>query len=111
MATLADLSSVYTPSNPTGFGLAGIELQATANNVNALGAQHRAIRNFSKFHLPELLSGQAARGAFASGATQRKAQRLAVGTQDSLAEIAAGLGPAQAQLATNALLAQTGIQL
>ena len=147
MATLADLAAVYAPPPPAGFALANIELarqQAGANaaigrertlrnfgfaQTDAGTARDRVQRNFSKFDLPDLISGQAARGALHSSATARKRDRLQTGMNDSLADIGLGLerqrigagdqladietGLAQtnARLAAQGLLAQTGIQL
>lgn len=147
MATLSDLAAVYAPPPPAGFTLAGIEIagqQAAASaavgrertqrnfgfaTADANQAKQRAQRNFSQFDLPDLISGQAARGAFRSSATSRKTNRLQTGLNDSLADIGLnldrqrvgagdqladiemGLANTNAQLAAQGLFAQTGIRL
>lgn len=112
MASLSDLASVYAPEGPeTGFRLADIEQASNSLTNNAAIGRERTLRNFNQFDLPDLLSSQAARGAFNSSATDHKRSRLATGAADTLTDIDLGLASARANLATNALLAQTGIQL
>lgn len=112
MASLLDLAAIYAPSGPeTGFRLADIEQATNVLNNNAGIATERTIRNHSQFDLPDLLGSQAARGAFSSSATDRKRSALVAGTGDRLSDIELGLANAKANLATNGLLAQTGISL
>lgn len=112
MASLADLSAIYAPAGPeTGFTLAGIEQQNNALGNSAAVGRERTLRNFNQFDLPDLLSSQAARGSYFSSATQGKRNRLATGAADQLGDIELGLANARAGLATNSLLAQTGINL
>lgn len=111
MATLADLMDIYQPAPPAGFQLANIDLQSTLAKNQAGVNQERVLRNFKQFDLPDLLGAQAARGAFYSSATQNKRNRLATGAGDQITDIQFGLANTQARLASNALLAQTGIQL
>lgn len=112
MASLLDLVSVYAPSGPeAGFVLADIERRKqVARDTAAIGSE-RITRDFTKFDLPELQGGQAARGAFNSSATLRKTSRLSNQAGDRLSDIAYGLANTEAELAANALLAQTGIRL
>lgn len=111
MASLSDLSAIYAPSAPPGFTLADIELAGTQAQNEADISSERILRNFGQFQLPDLLSSQAARGAFQSSATDNKALALTTGAADQLTDIQFGLGQTQANLASNALLAQTGITL
>lgn len=147
MATLSDLAAVYAPPPPAGFTLAsiGIAGQQAANgaavgrertqrnfgfaSADAGQAKQRTIRNFNQFDLPDLMSSQAARGAFHSSATTNKTNRLRTGMNDSLADIGTGLerqrvgagdqladiemglANTNAQLAAQGLFAQTGIRL
>lgn len=111
MASLADLVSVYAPSTPAGFSLADIDIAGTQAQNTADIARSRLTRNFGTFDLPDLISSQAARGAFHSSATQNKVRRLATGTADQLSNVELGLADQRAILAANALLAQTGIRL
>lgn len=111
MASLSDLASVTAPAAPAGFRLADLALMGALGQSSANVGRERVLRNFNKFDLPDLLSGQAARGALHSSATRDKYQRLATGAGDNLADIQMGLAAQQAGLASNALLAQTGISL
>lgn len=112
MATLADFQALYQPSAPpAGFSLAGLSLDAGLASAQSGVNQGRILRNFGEFDLPDLVSSQAARGAFYSGATSNKTNRLATRASDALADQQLDLGPILARLAANSVLAQTGIQL
>jgi hypothetical protein len=111
MASLADLSSVFGTAPPAGFSLAGTAIQGGMTEAQTGFEREKILRDFNEFNLPSLINSQAARGAFRTSATQDKAKRLATGTQDSLTSLQLASNPAQAQLATNALLAQTGIRI
>lgn len=111
MASLADLLSSFAPKQPVAPVLANIRLQGQHAKTNAGIARQRLLRNFNQFDLPDLLSSQAARGAFASSATENKRTKLATGVGDELSDVALGLAQTQAQLAANALLAKSGISL
>lgn len=111
MATLSDLAALYEPETPTGFNLANTSLQRSQSQAGYDMARSQLLRNFNQFDLPDILNSQASRGAFASGATRRKVNRAATGLSDSLASLGLGYAPTQSRLATNALLAQTGLQL
>lgn len=112
MASLADLADVYGPTGQeAGFTLADIELQSQHGKDTARIATDRLLRNYNRFDLPSLLSSQAARGAFASSATDNKKALLQTGVGDQVSDIQLGLAYQQSRLAANALLAQTGIQL
>lgn len=110
MASLSDLASVYNTQAPAGFNLANIALSGSLNKAQSELARTRLLRNFTQFDLPDLLSGQAARGAFGSSATRDKVLRLGTGAADTLGDIAFGSGSAQARLGANALLTGTGFQ-
>jgi hypothetical protein len=111
VATLSDLARLYEPETPAGFGLANTALQRSQGQAGYDMARSQLMRNFSQFDMPDILNSQAARGAFASGATRRKVNRAATGVTDTLANLGLGYAPNQSRLATNALLAQTGLQL
>lgn len=112
MASLAELSQVYAPTRQeAGFSLADIELQSQASKNAAAINSERLLRNYNRFDLPALLGSQAARGAFYSSATANKRQQLSTGVGDQLSDIQYALANQQARLASNALLAQTGISL
>ena len=111
MASLADLQSVYAPAPPTGFTLADIEVQGQLAAGQAGIGRERVLRNFNKYDLPDLLSSQAARGAYNTSATEDKRERLATGAGDQLTDIEYALAQRQAELAANGLLAKTGIRL
>lgn len=111
MASLSDLTDLYAPEAPAGFNLANIALQRSSGQAAYDMARNRVMRDFGQFDLPDILSAQAARGALASGATRRKVNRAATGVSDTLANLGIGYAPNQSRLATNALLAQTGISL
>lgn len=111
MASLADLGGVYGTQDPTGFKLADIGLAGGLSSAQADLSKGRILRNFGQFSLPDLASSQAARGAFHSSGTRDKAGRLGLGVQDSLDDVTLGQNQYQANLAANALLAQTGISL
>lgn len=112
MASLAELSQVYAPSGrEAGFSLADIELQSQYGKNTAAISSERLLRNYNQFDLPALLGQQAARGAFRSSATTNKRTQMAAGVGDQLSDIQFALANQQARLASNALLAQTGISL
>ena len=111
MPSLADLGSVFGTTDPAGFSLAQTAIQSGLTGAQAGFESGIVKRNLNQFDLPDLINSQAARGALRTSATANKANRLAVGAQDALSRIQLSSNPAQAQLATNALLAQTGIQI
>lgn len=111
MASLADLMNVTAPAEPAGFKLADIELAGTFGAQDAAIGRERVLRNFNQFDLPDLLGSQAARGAYYTTATDNKRARLATSAGDQLSNIQMALARQQAGLASNALLAQTGISL
>lgn len=98
-------------AQPAGFSLANIDLAGQQGEDQAAIGRERVLRNYSQFDLPDLLGAQAARGAFSSSATDNKRTRLGTAAGDSLTDISLGLASQQANLAANALLAQTGIRL
>lgn len=108
---MADLQTVFGTPPPAGFSLAETDLQSTLATSQANVGRERVLRNFSKFNLPDLLSSQASRGAFRSSATNHKRDQLTAGAGDTLGDIQFGLANTNAQLASNALLAQTGFRL
>lgn len=61
---------------PAGFQQAQNALQRSRLSGDYPEQLRRLEHDFTQFDLPDLASGQAARGAFHSGATQRKGQRL-----------------------------------
>lgn len=111
MASLADLQTIYTPNTPAGFRLADIEVQGNLAAGQAGIGRERVLRDFNKFNLPGLLGSQAARGAYNSSATQMKREQLGNQAGDALTDIQFALAQRQAELASNALLAKTGISL
>ena len=112
MASLSDLAGVYAPSGPeSAFSLAQIEKEGSLAKGQAGLGRERVLRNFNRFDLPNLLGGQAARGAFSSTGTDRKREQLSSGAGDQLTDIEFGLANTMAGLGSNALLAQTGIRL
>lgn len=111
MASLADLAYVFDQQNPSGFTLGQIGLQSDFTADQAQVAHDRIGRNYAERILPSLVSGQAARGAYNTSATTRKAKQVTEDTGDTLSDLAARTGQAQAALAANALLAQTGISI
>lgn len=111
MPSLADLGTVFGQSAPAGFTLADTAIQSGLGQAQADFQTGLVKRNLSQFDLPDLMNSQAARGALRTSATDNKAFRLATGAQDQLSSIQLSNNPAQARLASNALLAQTGIQL
>jgi hypothetical protein len=111
MASLTDLLNLYEPETPAGFNLANIALERAQSQAGYDMGRGQLMRNFTQFDLPDLISSQAGRGAFNTSATRNKANRMATGVTDSLAQLGLGYAPGQATLATNALLAQTGLQL
>lgn len=111
MATLDDLSAIYNQAPPTGFTLADIGLKSDFAAQDAEIGQKRLIRNFGQRQLPRMVSNQAARGAYDTSATVRKTENLTEDFGDNLSDLAAAGGRTQANLATNALLAMTGIRL
>ncbi len=112
MASLGDLASVYAPvGQPAGFSLADIEIESQYSKDNAKLQSDRLLRNYSNFDLPAMLGSQAARGAFYSSGTTNRRSMLNSRLTDSLGDIQLNLAREQARLASNALLAQTGITL
>lgn len=111
MASLSDLSSVYSQAPPAGFSLAGVGIQGDLSAEESKIAQKRTVRNFTQRYLPSLVSNQAARGAYNSSATVRKVTQGTEDFGDTLSDLARQGATGQAGLATNALLAQTGIKL
>jgi hypothetical protein len=112
VASLSDLAAFYAPpARESGFKMADIELATNLINNQAGVSNERILRNFGQFDLPDMLGSQASRGAFHSSATEDKRRRLQVGAGDQLADVELGLAEAKANLATNGLLAQTGISL
>ena len=112
MASLSDLSAIYSPPGPaSGYKQADIAVATNVLNNQAGIGTERTLRNFNQFDLPDMLGGQAARGAFFSSGTEDKRSRLQAGAGDRLVDIELGLAEAKANLATNGLLAQTGISL
>lgn len=111
MPSLGDLSSVFNQAPPSGFTLAGLGLQGDLSAQEAQIGQKRATRNFSKRYLPDLVGNQAARGAYNSSATVTKVRRGTKDYLDTLSDLASQGARGQSQLAVNALLAQTGIQV
>ena len=111
MASLADLGSVFSQAQPAGFTLAGLGMQGDYTAEDAQVQSDRLGRNFGQRMLPGLMGQQAARGAYNSGATLRKTRELTEDTGDSLTDLASRGARAQAGLASNALLAQTGISI
>lgn len=108
---MADLQTVFGTPPPAGFTLAETDVQSTLSNSQANIGRERVLRNFGKFNLPDLLSSQASRGAFHSSATRNKHDKLTTAAGDQLSDIEFGLANTQAQLASNALLAQTGFRM
>lgn len=111
MASLADLSSVFNQASPTGFTLAQLGLQGDFGAQDTQVQSDRLGRNFADRIMPRLISGQAARGAWNTSATVRKAGEATQDTGDTLTDLASSGARHQAQLSANALLAQTGIRL
>lgn len=91
--------------------LADIERQQQEATANAGIQTERLLRNFNRFDLPNLLSSQAAKGAYGSSATANKREALTMGVGDQVTDVEMGLAQTQAKLAAQALLAQSGIQL
>lgn len=92
--------------NPMGFKLAHNALERSNLNVESDVSRNRLQRDFDTYDLPDLLSNQAARGAFASGATNRKKTRLGGALERSLGDITRG----QTQKTHLLDLQQTGIE-
>lgn len=112
MASLLDLVEVYAPKGPeTGFVLADIERRQEVNKTTSGINRDRALRDYEKWDLPNLLGSQAARGAYNSSATINKRERAATGVSDKLFDITYNQANTEAELASNALLAQTGVRL
>lgn len=112
MASLADLTGTFAPQGPeAGFTLADLAVQGGVASAQAGLQKQRILRNFQQFDLPDLINAQAARGAFASGATGQKAARLVTGTSDRLADIDLALAPTLASIAANQQLAGSGFLL
>lgn len=111
MASLSDLSGVFNQQAPTGFSLAQLGIQGGLMASEAGVQSDRAERDFGQRYLPDLLSNQAARGAYQTGATRVKATRAFENFGDLASDLAARGAQGQSQLATNALLAQTGISI
>lgn len=112
MASLADLATAFQPAGPpAGFQLADLELQRGLAQAGAGIQRQRLLRDFQRFDLPDLVSAQAARGAFRTGATKRKTERLATGVADRLADVDVRLASLLGGIAFNQQLAGTGAQL
>lgn len=111
MASLADLAYVFDQQSPAGFTLAQLGLAGDFGMEQAQVASDRIGRNFAERAMPRLVSHQAARGAYNTSATTRKAGELVQDTGDTLSDLASRGAQAQAQLSANALLAQTGVRI
>lgn len=111
MASLADLAYVFDQQTPAGFTLANIGLQSDFTAEGTKTQTDRLGRNFSERFMPSLIGNQGARGAWNTSATKRKVNHLSEDVSDNLSDIASRGAQAQASLATNALLAQTGIRI
>lgn len=111
MASLADLGQIWNQQEPAGFSLADAAISGEYSAIDADTSRSRLLRDFGQFDLPDLLGAQGARGAYNTSATKDKVGRLSTQATDQLTDISVGGSRAQAQLAANALLAQTGVQL
>lgn len=112
MPSLVDLAAVYAPPGPeAGFVLADIARQDQEASSGAAFNRERLLRDHRQFNLPGLRGQQASRGAYLSSATQRKESQMATGVGDQLSLVEMGLASTKGRLATDALLAKTGIRL
>lgn len=111
MASLADLAYVFDQQNPAGFTLASLGLQSDLQSEETQTQTDRLGRNFAERFMPSLIGAQGARGAWNSSATRRKVNHLSEDVSDNLSDITLRGAQAQASLATNALLAQTGVRI
>jgi hypothetical protein len=111
VASLSDLTSIYAPSGPeAGFVLGDIERRRTQAETGADIGKERILQNY-QYELPDLLGSQAAKGSYFSSATNRKRARLGQNAANQTADIDVGLANLKADLAAQALLAQTGVRL
>lgn len=110
---MASLSDIWSPPEqpPLGFTLANLNTQQNQALEDTGIQQSRIIRNFSQFDLPDLVSSQAARGAFATSATHRKADRARQFATDGLGDSQRILSRVLTNLAQQGVLAAGGIQL
>lgn len=111
MASLADLAYVFDQQAPAGFTLANIGMQSDFAAEDTKIRTERLGRNFSERLMPSLVGNQGARGAWNTSATKRKVNHLAQDVGDNLTDITAQGARVQANLAANALLAQTGVSI
>lgn len=106
MASLLDLYQSSAP--PQSWGMADINLQEATLGAEAGTQSARLKRNFTQYDLPDLMSNQAARGAFHSSATQRKASRLQTAHNESQEDITRQLGFRLSDLANRKVAVTTG---
>lgn len=90
MASLLDL--YQSSGSPQSWGQADINLMTGSLNTQAGEQTRRLNRNFADYDLPDLMNNQAARGAFMSGATGRKAGRLQTAQNEAVGDIGNQLG-------------------
>jgi hypothetical protein len=109
----SNLSNIWAPPStpPLGFTLADLNAQQTAATVDTGQKQQRTIRNFGQYDLPDVVNAQAAKGAAASSATHNKADRLRQFATDDIGDSELMLRRTLSGLATNGVLAASGIQL
>jgi hypothetical protein len=92
---------------PAGFQLAE-NAEARAQITSQSGEQLRRLQSdFQNYEMPDLLSSQAARGAFYSGATQRKAQRASEQYLRNYGDIGTGTAYSLAKLGRADIAANT----
>ena len=110
---MASLADYYSPPSgpPAGFSLAGLQTQQSQALEEGGIQQSRIMRNFSEYDLPDLINNQAAKGTFFSGTTGVKADRLRQGATDSFGDIGRTVSRTVANLASQGVLAASGIQI
>lgn len=97
-----------TTGQPMSWGMADIGLRETTAGAAAGTQSARLQRDFTQYDLPDLVNNQAARGAFQSSATQRKAGRLQTAHDEGQDDITRGLGFTLADLANRKVGITTG---
>lgn len=107
---MASLDSLFSggDSAPSGFRLASLGTQASDLTEDAGIAQHRLLRNFGQFDLPDLTSRYASRGTFHSGMAGKAADKLRLGVSDQFGDLERRKSRGLSDIMTNSLLALTG---
>lgn len=112
MASMSDLANSYAQDGPeAGFALADIRLAKQRAQAEYNTGTERNARNYRQFDLPSLYSGQAAMGAFNSSATNFKRTQLGQAAADTQTDLQYKKDSTLAQLASDAVMAQSGIRI